>query len=331
MRLIQIIDSQGERRVCLVEDDRLRLVEGFSSVYALAQAALATAASLSSTVSCHLSSAWLDYDEVYEGRSGWRILPPVDHPDEPARCLVSGTGLTHKGSADNRQAMHAAGAAPTDSLRMFQWGLEGGRPAPGMAGVAPEWFYKGTGAILRGHGEPLVVPPYAEDGGEEPEIAGLYLIDASGTPRRLGMAAGNEFSDHQLEKRNYLYLAASKLRTCAIGPELVIEPDFSSVQGEVVIERQGKTVWARQILTGDAAMSHSLENLEHHHFKHEAHRRPGDVHIHFLGAAAFSFGDGFTLSDGDIMQVSFAGFGRPLRNPIQISAASDTLIRARPL
>ena len=51
------------------------------------------------------------------------------------------------------------------------------------------------------------------------------------------MAAGNEFSDHQFEKKNYLYLASSKLRTCAIGPELVLDPDFDRVPGEVTIER----------------------------------------------------------------------------------------------
>ena len=65
-------------------------------------------------------------------------------------------------------------------MKMFRWGVEGGRPAPGKIGIAPEWFYKGNGTILRAHGEPLVVPAYAEDGGEEAEIAGVYIIG----PRR---------------------------------------------------------------------------------------------------------------------------------------------------
>jgi hypothetical protein len=331
MRLIQLINSYGERRVCLVEDDRLRLIGEHASVYALAQTALANAATLAATVNRYLTSDELDYDEIYLGRAAWRIMPPVDHPDEPARCMVSGTGLTHKGSAANRQAMHAADAAPTDSMRMFQWGLEGGRPAPGQVGVSPEWFYKGTGAILRAHGEPLEVPAYAEDGGEEGELAGVYLIDAAGAPRRLGITIGNEFSDHRFEKKNYLYLAASKLRACSIGPELALDPDYSSAPGEVVIERDGATLWSKQILTGDAAMSHSLANMEHHHFKHDAHRRPGDVHIHFFGAAALSFGDGIELEDGDVMQISFAGFGRPLRNPARISQSEETLVGVSPL
>ena len=331
MRLIQLINSNGERRVCLVENDRLRLIGEHTSVYALAQTAVAAKTPLADTVNRYLVSEELAYDEIYRGSSTWRILPSIDHPDEAARCLVSGTGLTHKGSAEDRQAMHAAGAAPTDSMRMFQWGLEGGRPAPGEIGVSPEWFYKGPGTILRGHGEALEVPSYAEDGGEEGEIAGVYLIDAGGVPRRLGMTIGNEFSDHRFEKKNYLYLAASKLRTCAIGPELVIAPDYHSVPGEISIEREGKTIWSKPILTGDEAMSHSLENMEHHHFKHNAHRRPGDLHIHFFGAAALSFGEGIELGNADVMQVRFTGFGRPLRNPISIDRSPETPVRVDPL
>jgi hypothetical protein len=258
----------------------------------------------------------------------------MDHPVEAARCLVSGTGLTHIASAKNRDAMHAAPVeteAPTDSMRMYRLGVQGGRPVAGEIGAAPEWFYKGNGLTLRAHGEPLDIPPHAEDGGEEPEIAGIYTIDSNGAPRRIGMAQGNEFSDHRFEKRNYLNLAASKLMTCAIGPELVVDPDFASVSGEVSIERDGAAIWRKRIRSGDAAMSHSLANLEHHHFKHAGHRRPGDVHVHYFGADAFSFGEGVTLQDGDVMQVQFDGFGRALRNPLRVAGASRTLFAALPL
>jgi len=216
-------------------------------------------------------------------------------------------------------------------MRMYRLGVEGGRPAAGEIGAAPEWFYKGSGMVLRAHGEPLDIPPHAEDGGEEPEIAGVYVIDSTGAPRRVGMAQGNEFSDHRFEKRNYLNLAASKLMTCAIGPELVVDPEFGSVAGEVSIERGGAAIWRKQIRSGDSAMSHSLANLEHHHFKHAGHRRPGDVHVHFFGADAFSFGEGITLQDGDVMQVQFDGFGRALRNPLRVAGASRTLFAALPL
>jgi hypothetical protein len=329
MRLVQLSGPDG-RRVALVDGERLRL-SAYPSVHALATAALDEDIPLADAVHRSLTDDRLDYTPIYAGESPWRILPAVDHPAEPARSMVSGTGLTHNRSAANRQAMHAAGAQVTDSMRMYEWGVEGGRPAPGIAGVSPEWFYKGTGLTLRGHNDALDIPPYAEDGGEEPEIAGVYLIDAEGAPRRLGMTVGNEFSDHQFEKRNYLYLAASKLRTCAIGPELTIDPDFRDVAGEVSIERGGAALWSKRIHTGEAAMCHSVANMEHHHFKFEAHRRPGDIHVHFFGADAFSFGEGLRLADGDWMQVSFEGFGRPLRNRVRIAPAAASLVEARPL
>jgi hypothetical protein len=223
--------------------------------------------------------------------------------------------------------MHGASDAElTDSMKMFRWGVEGGRPAAGKSGVAPEWFYKGNGTILRAPNEPLFVPSYAEDGGEEAEIAGIYFIDPDGQPRRIGMAVGNEFSDHKFEKRNYLNLAGSKIRNCSLGPELVIEPEFQSVAGKVSIERAGKIIWSKEICSGEAEMCHSLQNLEHHHFKFETHRRPGDIHVHYFGACALSFGDGVQLADGDWMQIQFEHFGRPLRNPLRISPAMDALV-----
>lgn len=329
MRLVQIANRE-RRQVGLVEDTRIRLLGIYDSIFNLADCALAAGTPLTELVTKGLTGEVLDYEPIYAGKSAWRILPAIDHPDEPARCMVSGTGLSHTGSAKNRQAMHAAEVEQlTDSMRMFQWGIEGGRPAPGEIGVSPEWFYKGTGSSLRAHGEPLDVPPYAEDGGEEPEIAGVYVIDETGHPRRIGMTAGNEFSDHQFEKRNYLYLAASKLRTCAIGPELVVDPDFRHVPGEVTIERAGQVLWSKPIETGESVMCHSLANLEHHHFKFEAHRRPGDIHVHFFGADAFSFGGGMRLKDGDVMQVQFTGFGRPLRNPLRVASAPDKLVMVR--
>jgi len=282
-------------------------------------------------VNAHVTDDSLDYDAVYAGRSPWRLLAPIDHPIEPARCLVSGTGLTHLGSAKNRQAMHAVTADETDSLKMFRWGVEGGKPAPQQIGTAPEWFYKGNGTILRAPGEPLDVPSYAEDGGEEAEIAGVYLVDPLGQPRRIGMAIGNEFSDHVFERKNYLNLAGSKMRSCAIGPELVVDPAFDSVAGTVTIERAGKTFWSQAIATGEAEMCHSLANIEHHHFKFETHRRPGDLHVHYYGAHSLSFGAGVRLAEGDVMAIAFENFGRPLRNPLRVASGPAGLVTIIPL
>ena len=330
-RLVQLADTHGTRLLCRVEEPLLRVVKGYASVYDLARAALFAGRPLIEFLEAQLGADTIPYDDVYEGRTGLRFLPAIDHPREPARCLVSGTGLTHRRSVDTRQSMHAADETITDSMRMYELGVAGGRPAAGCVGVAPEWFYKGNGFQLRGHGWPLEVPSYAEDGGEEPEIAGVYLVDDDGNPRRVGMAVGNEFADHKLEKRNYLYLAASKMRACALGPELVLDPDFQEVRGAVAIERDGREIWSRDIRGGENAMCHSLANIEHHHFKYDAHRQPGDVHVHFLGADAFSFGAGIELRDGDVMQVAYEGFGRPLRNALAAAKGPETLVRALPV
>jgi hypothetical protein len=330
-RLIQI-QNGSQRAVAFVEEPHLHLLAGFGSIYELAKQSAESGTPLLKLIQSRVSGERVNYDSVYAGKSAWRLLPPIDHPVEPARCLVSGTGLTHLGSAKNRQAMHSANEAEmNDSMKIFRWGVERGKPAPGQIGVAPEWFYKGGGGILRAPNEPLDVPSYAEDGGEEAEIAGVYLIDSSGQPCRIGMAIGNEFSDHKFEKKNYLNLAGSKLRNCSLGPELAVDPDFKSVPGKVTIERAGKIMWSQEILTGEDEMCHSLANIEHHHFKFEAHRRPGDLHVHYFGACGLSFGAGIQLLDGDAMIVEFKGFGRALRNPLRAARDGATLVAVKSL
>jgi hypothetical protein len=246
-----------------------------------------------------------------------RLLAPVDHED-PAHLLVTGTGLTHLGSAEGRDKMHKAAQAgqATDSMRMFLMGVEGGKPADGAAGVQPEWFYKGDGQILVAPGEPLAMPAFAQDGGEEPEVAGIYLIDDRGRPVRLGFALGNEFSDHVTERHNYLWLAHSKLRAAALGPELLLGELPADVRGRSRILRDGAVVWEKPFLSGEANMSHSIANLEHHHFKYDVFRRPGDLHVHFFGTATLSFADGFQTREGDVFEIDAAPFTLPVRNPL---------------
>jgi hypothetical protein len=331
MRFVQL-SAGNERRLAMVEEPKLRLLRDFYSLYTLAQAAIITGDKLTTLADHYLSDDVLDYEQIYEGTADWKLLSPIDHPGEPARCLVSGTGLTHLGSARDRDSMHLAKEKNlSDSMKMFQWGVESGRPSPGEIGSAPEWFYKGNGSMVRAPNESMLVPAYAEDGGEEAEIASAYLIGRNGQPYRIGMVQGNEFSDHIFEKKNYLNLAGSKLRTCSLGPELVVDPDFQSVPGKVRITRMGLDFWSQPIASGEEEMCHSLRNLEHHHFKFESHRRPGDVHIHFLGAHSLSFGQGIKLQNGDIMSIQFEGFGRPLRNPLLFAGEKNTPVEVIPL
>lgn len=327
MRLIQC-DHQGEVRAALVENDKqVRLLE--DSTYQLARRAFATGQPLAAVVEAALTDIRLDYSSLLNER---RLLPPLTHPD-PAHCLVTGTGLTHLGSADTRDAMHAQTQLEesqiTDSMRMFQLGLEGGKPARGQEGAQPEWFYKGNGnSVVAPEGD-IPVPPFAEDAGEEPELAGLYVIADDGTPWRVGYAIGNEFSDHVTERFNYLWLAHSKLRACSFGPELLLGELPDHLEGMSRIVRDGVALWEKPFLTGEANMAHSLANLEHHHFKYANFRHPGDVHVHFFGTATLSFADDIRTRDGDRFEIYLPAFGRPLRNPLRFETSMpDTRVKA---
>ncbi|WP_011580184.1 MULTISPECIES: AraD1 family protein [Chelativorans] len=301
-----------------------RLVNGAQSTYALALEAIEAGVSLSATIDRHGLGEAVDLEKLAaEGA----LDVPVRHPD-PAHMFLTGTGLTHLGSATARDAMHAAAdtAGMTDSMKMFRLGLEGGKPAPGTEGVQPEWFYKGTGVAAVASGDPLVSPDCALDGGEEPEIAGFYLIGRDCRPSRVGFALANEFSDHVTERINYLYLAHSKLRPASFGPELLVGDLPADIRGTSRVWRDGKVIWEKEFLSGEENMSHTIANLEHHHFKYTLFCQPGDLHVHMFGTATLSFADGISCGEGDIFEISAPDFGLPLRNPHKREGKRETKV-----
>ena len=327
MNLIQYFDLNGSRSVAAVEGGVARQVNDTASVYDLAIAALQNHQSLAGLVAARGLGEVVDRATLLaEGR----MLAPIDHPD-PAHLYVTGTGLTHLGSAATRDAMHkASGSKPegelTDSMKMFRMGLEGGKPNDGSRGVQPEWFYKGNGHTVVNPGHPIPSPGFALDAGEEPEIAGIYVIDQNGQPRRLGFALANEFSDHVTERINYLYLAHSKLRACAIGPELRLGDLPRHIEGMSRIWRDGKVLWEKPFLSGEDNMSHTIGNLEYHHFKYDLFRNPGDVHVHMFGTATLSFADGISTLPDDIFEIEEPQFGTALRNPVRVEAEKPVIV-----
>ncbi len=318
MKLLQFSDA-GRTRVARVEADGSVLpLTRVESTWQLAQKAAAAGRTLEQLAAAEAVETPIAYAELL---SEGRLLPPLMHPD-PSHCLVSGTGLTHLGSAAARDAMHAkidkADDALTDSMKMFKWGVEGGKPAGSTPGMQPEWFYKGNGRNVVGCGSALASPDFAEDHGEEPELVGLYIIDEQQRPRRLGFAIGNEFSDHVTERRNYLLLAHSKLRQCGVGPMLNTGALPSHLEGTSRIRRDGEVLWQKTFLTGEANMCHTFANLEYHHFKYRQHRVPGDVHLHFFGTATVSFVDNIRAQAGDEFEIDLPALGQPLVNKLLI-------------
>jgi len=325
LALMQLLTREGERVVLAAHAGAARRVRGASSVRELARQAIGAGLTLAEAVQRAGLAEELDVETAL--REG-RVLAPVDHPD-PARVLLSGTGLTHLGSADARDRMHSHAEATqaSDSLKMFQLGVAGGKPAPGQTGVQPEWFYKGDGRSIVAPEQPLIMPAFALDGGEEAELAGIYLIGDDGSPYRLGFALANEFSDHRTERMNYLYLAHSKLRPAALGPELLLGDAPADIRGRVRIRRGAQLIWEQPFLTGEANMSHSVRNLEHHHFKYPLFRRAGDLHIHFFGTATLSFAEGVRAQPGDVFEIEAPPFHFPLRNPLALAAPADVPVR----
>jgi hypothetical protein len=327
MRLAQIIDEKGKRALVVTARGESRFVKGAKTTYALANQALAEKTSLRKLIADRGVGKVVDLPATL--REG-RVLPPLDHADQ-AHLFVTGTGLTHLGSAEGRDKMHkdlADAAKLTDSMRMFQMGLEGGKPKGAARGVQPEWFYKGDGSSIVRPGGDLPSPDFGLDGGEEPEIVGLYIIDPDGAPVRIGFALGNEFSDHVTERQNYLFLAHSKLRAASFGPELLIGDLPLDVQGQSRIWRGKTLLWEKPFISGEQNMSHSIANLEAHHFKYEIFRRPGDAHVHFFGTATLSFCDGVATQKGDVFEIASETFGLPLRNRLAVAKMKWPKVRA---
>jgi len=305
-----------------------RAVKGAESVYALAMEAADGGKSLAAVIEAHGLGDAVDLEKA---RDEGRFLAPITHPD-PAHLHLTGTGLTHLGSAATRDSMHkkateAAEETLTDSMKMFRMGLENGKPKAGEKGVQPEWFYKGNGSQAVAGEQPLVSPSFALDGGEEPEMAGIYVISKDGNAFRVGFAVSNEFSDHVTERINYLYLAHSKLRQASFGPEIRIGTPPEDIRGTSRIRRGDTVIFEKPFLSGEANMSHTFANLEYHHFKYGLFRQPGEVHVHMFGTATLSFADGIKPEEGDVFEIEVPEFGLALRNPLKIAAEEEITVR----
>lgn len=319
LRLLQFRRPDGSRAVGLVESAAsVRVLAGCDTTLALATRAIARGVPVAGLARELAGSECVDYEELVERQA---VLVPLDHAD-PAHLLVSASGLTHLGSERTREhlrrALQEGESTLTDSMRLFKQGLDGGRPGTdGGPGVAPEWHFKGTGHSLVHPYQDFPVPSFAQDASEEPELAGLYLIGADGMPRRLGFALANELSDHITERSNSGLVPHSKLGGSSFGPELLLDQLPASIAGVSRIVRDGRKRWEKPFLTGEDHMSHSIGNIEFHHFKYDQFLVPGDVHVHYFGTATLSFAEGIKVDAACRFEISAPPFGRALVNGIR--------------
>ncbi len=286
MYLIQFLDEAGRTTPGIVESGFIYPLKTDADLYTLAIQSIEQQTTLSKVIASLKRLAAIDYETFLYAQ---RILPPITHQD-PSRILVSGTGLTHLNSVMMRKDMHKMDSV-TDAQRIYYDGLMGGKPAENETGAMPEWFFKGFGCQVRTSNQSLSIPKYALDGGEEAELAVIYIVGNDCVPYRLGFALGNEFSDHVLEKKNHYYLAHSKLRECSIGTEIYVGDMPNKINGFISIQRDRNEIWRKKYVTGPEQMTHSLQNIENHVFKYDMFCKPGQVHIFFLGADEVSFKD----------------------------------------
>jgi hypothetical protein len=115
-RLIQI-KKGSVRRVRLVDEPHVRLLDGCSSTYELAQIAIGVLKKLSEVAHQRRQSDKLDCELIYTGRSEWQMLPAID-PLQVSSLLPY---LRHW------ITMHATVTEDLDRMKMFPWGVEGGR------------------------------------------------------------------------------------------------------------------------------------------------------------------------------------------------------------
>ena len=115
------------------------------------------------------------------------------------------------------------------------------------------------------------------------------------------------------------------------GAEILIGELPAGVNGMSRILRNGNVLWEKPFVSGEANMSHTLANLEHHHFKYDVFCQPGDVHVHMFGTATLSFADGIKPQAGDVFEIESDVFGLPLRNPLKVAPATSGAVKVEVL
>ncbi|NKC15666.1 MAG: FAH family protein [Gammaproteobacteria bacterium] len=320
LRLVQYLHEDGVRRVAIAKDRQTLLpIAVTDSVYGLAHRAVAEGKTLAALAEELATDGADDYQAAI---ASGRVLVPLDHPVDPAHCLVSGTGLTHIGIGAARQERLAQLRGPAPAHEPATSALQ--RSA--LAGGQPQWFYKGDGDALIATGEDVAHPAFGSDLSDEADIAALFIIDAQGRVWRVGYALANAFTDHVLDQQNPLLTGHAKLRACALGPELLTGGLPATVRGMARIQRAGQTLWKTAFICGQDALTHPIDELIAQHFKYRQFRRPGDVHVHLLGAAAQSFAAGIRTQADDCFAVESPDFGLALTNRrVNVAHAAITI------
>jgi 2-dehydro-3-deoxy-D-arabinonate dehydratase len=216
-------------------------------------------------------------------------LPPVDAQE------VWAAGVTYQRSREGRreESGHAA---------LYDHVYDSDRP---------EIFFKATPTRVVGDGQPVGIR--ADSGWDVPEAELALVVNSAG--EIFGYTVGNDMSSRSIEGDNPLYLPQAKVYTgaCALGPAIV--PAWVAGPGpfeiSVSVRRDGAECYAGT--TSTARMARGFADLVG--WLYRALEFPAGVVL--LTGTGVVPDRGFTLREGDVVDIGIAGVGR-LRNPVTV-------------
>ncbi len=284
MKLAKVLLVNGERRVAIVEDSDIKLLD-LSQV----ENCLSLADILHSPDPLGLANFLIDQNSAPVALEAVVLLAPIDHQE------VWAAGVTYKRSQVARMDESESGASHYDKV---------------YTADRPELFFKANPGRVSGPGEPIRVRFDSNWSVPEPELA----LSITPELKLAGYTVGNDVSARDIEGENPLYLPQAKVyrQCCSLGPCILVpEQDLDRAATKITlhIERNGGEVFRGQ--TDLDQMARSFEDLIS--WLGRENEFPNGVFL--VTGTGIVPPDDFTLKDGDTVSIEITGIGT-LNNPV---------------
>jgi 2-dehydro-3-deoxy-D-arabinonate dehydratase len=231
----------------------------------------------------------IDTDVPTEPLGRQTFLAPVDRQE------IWAAGVTYKRSKVAREEESKGAAQFYDKV---------------YTAARPELFLKATPERVVGPGHPIRVRADSKWSVPEPELT----LVVSPSLKIVGYTIGNDVSSRDIEGENPLYLPQAKVyrQSCSVGPLVTpVEamPPLAGVEIRLVVRRGGKAAFEGN--TTLAQMARTPESLVE--WLGRENEFPNGVML--LTGTGIVPPDEFTLTGGDVVDISIAGIGT-LTNPV---------------
>lgn len=284
MRIATVKLPDGERRLGLIEDDAVQLLD-------LTQSEQFETLSdvLHSKDPVGAAKYLVERDAEPLPLKEVRLLAPVDRQE------IWAAGVTYKRSQTARMEESESGASHYDKV---------------YTADRPELFFKSQPERVSGPGDPVRVRFDSHWSVPEPEFTLVVAPDR----RIVGYTIGNDMSARDIEGENPLYLPQAKVynQCCAIGPCIFVpeQPlDRANTKIVLTIERNDAEAFRGQTDLGQ--MARSFEDLADWLFRE--YEFPNGAML--LTGTGIVPPDDFTLEHGDRVNIEVTGIGT-LVNPV---------------